>query len=297
MKNKILKSTGLTMAICLIGSLYSCNKENEDLVITESTSKTKLTSKLSNYEQVNLSKIGFDLEKTEKKFLGFPDNTSKEYYVYEDISFPVEGLSSLDNLGTANPLTESEIADADAKLFRHPNLAAGNRTYTVAFFDINEEYARQAIGDMIWAFNNNLNTTVRLTAVFAASANFGTTENDIAVFFRQGLGTALARADFPIDNLPGRNIRISFQPWAIEEYNTRANFRELMMHEMGHQFGLLHSNAVTVNDGEEPGQVHIAGTDDSGTSEDSVMVTDVELAGRWYTDQDRTAMRSLYGTR
>jgi|GEM_PF-2604803 len=289
MKKLLLKSAKLSMAVCAGSLLFSCNKQDSD--IKESIKNTE-TAKFSNLEQVNLAKIGFDLSKTEKTMIVFPDNTTKEYYVYEDTTFPVDELGSLSDLKPFSEL-ETEVGINNEKLHRQVTAnAAGNRTYTIAFFDVNAEYQRQAVGDLIWRFNNTLNCTVQLRAVFAEGKNFRTTQRDIAVFFGFPAGGRLAEAEYAVNGRPGSFIRIGFAQANINEYNTRANFAELLQHEVGHSFGFNHSNEEFL-DGID---VLVPGTS-AESNEDSVMVTSLALAGRTYTQQDIRGYQWTYGTR
>ncbi|WP_010182951.1 M57 family metalloprotease [Aquimarina agarilytica] len=277
-------------------ALFSCEKEAP--ITSENSLETN--TNLSNREQVNLGKLGFDIKNTEKKTISFPDNTTQEYYVNADQLYPVATLDDLDDI---RPFTKVDAeAELDSKLFRSFNLAAGNRTYTVAFFDVNQEYQRQAIGDFIWAFNTILDTSIQLRAVFAPQSAFSSTSRDIAIFFedlgpRSVLGLTLALAEFPSQNLPGKNISVNSNSEATPNYNTRANFRSLLMHEVGHLFGLRHSDLTGILEGEIDsgiGARNIPGTDNTGLSRDSIMFSGF-VGGRWYTNQDIVAMRYLYG--
>lgn len=285
MKNLQLRFPTFTLALFAASSLFfSCENEDLNPEFQESNIFTK-------QEQTNLGKIGFDLEKTVKKILPYPDGTSEEFYVYKDLTYAVANIGDLDNLES-----DSNNGDEDEKLFRSTNLAAGNREYTIAFFDMSAQYQRQAIGDFIWHFNNTLDTSITLRAVFANGADFGTTQRDIAVFWDNSITGFYALAEFPANNRPGRNIRINWTPSVLADFDDRANFRELIMHEVGHQFGLRHSN-WRANDEEAStiGAVHIPGTDNSGNSTNSIMVSGEPLASRLYTNQDILGMRWLYG--
>lgn len=263
MKNLQLGFPTFALALVAASSLFfSC--ENEDLNPELQESKT-----FTKQEQANLTKIGFDLEKTEKNVLSYPDGTSEEFYVYNDLTYAVANIGNLDNLES-----DSNSEDGNEKLFRTTNLAAGNRQYTIAFFDMNAQYQRQAIGDFIWHFNNTLDTSITLRAVFANGADFGTTQRDIAVFWDNSITGLYALAEFPANNRPGRTIRVNWTPSVLADFDDRANFRELIMHEVGHQFGLRHSDWRAVG---EPvsqwGAIHIPGTDNSGNSTNSIMVS------------------------
>ncbi|WP_027395939.1 M57 family metalloprotease [Aquimarina latercula] len=285
MKNLQLGFPTFTLALVAASSLFfSC--ENEDLNPELQESKT-----FTKQEQANLTKIGFDQEKTKKNVLSYPDGTSEEFYVYNDLTYAVANIGNLDNLES-----DSNSEDGNEKLFRTTNLAARNRQYTIAFFDMNAQYQRQAIGDAIWQFNNTLDTSITLRAVFANGADFGNTQRDIAVFWDNTIGNFYALAEFPANNRPGRTIRVNWTPSILADFDDRANFRELIMHEVGHQFGLRHSdwraNGEPVS---ELGAIHIPGTDNTGRSQNSIMVATAPLAGRWFTNQDIVAMRALYG--
>ncbi|WP_010182950.1 M57 family metalloprotease [Aquimarina agarilytica] len=290
--NFFLKTVLISLSVM---SIFSCEKDNSN--IAEGATEVKNENVFSNREQANLEKLGFDLTTTIKSTITFPDNSTKEYYVDGDTKFPVNELSKLDAI---LPLTEIDAStELNEKLFSALNLAGGNRVYTIAFFDFNQQYQRQAIGQTIWAFNTILDTSVQLKAVFANGNQFGTLKRDISVSYVYDIGPAKAIADFPINNMPGKNIVVSYKPDIVATYNTVGKFRNLMMHEIGHTFGLVHSDykafPAEVTEAEGFGIKHIPGTDDSGLDLNSIMSGSLELGDRWYTNQDIVAMRYLYG--
>ncbi|WP_188112168.1 M57 family metalloprotease [Aquimarina sp. RZ0] len=281
---KIFRNLQLFGLLVIIYSLTQCTTaevhesfSNELEEITDDFSP-KITKVLEN--------LGFNPIETKKDKVVFPDGTTNDFYTYQDMSYSDEAIEKIMN---------QEDTPTFEKQFRTFNTVGGNRNYTIAFFDFNQPFQRQAAGDAVFLFNNTLRTTIRLNIVFANGSNFASTPKDIAVFYLGNINT-IAVADLPSNGLPGKNIRLNFRSNLI---GTRARLRNTIMHEVGHTFGLRHTDfGLTGQAPDQFGRVPIPGTDTSGFDISSIMTSGQNsnpFGG--YTDNDIRAIRFLYGFR
>ncbi len=292
---KLIKLLATTTVMASI--LFSCSKDESDTQTNEQP--VAESSVLSNAEVTNLAKLGFIPQKTQIVDFELPDGTIEKYYQFEDMRFPVSAINSLDNV--ENKLAEYE----QAKLFTSTARAAGNRTYRVAFVDFNAPFQRQAAGDLVFLFNR-LGSTVQLSQVFINGSQFGSTQADIFVFYqRSPIGGATA--EFPSNNRPGRFLSIDPRDPVRAGIANRGGLRTLLLHEMGHQFGFRHSDFRAIGEpdstGGAPGARHAPGTDFTGTTTNSIMVSGFTLNGdlsagpQFYTQEDINGYIGVYGRR
>ncbi len=287
----------ITTAALVVSVLFSCSKDELGTKIEEPSIEK---NSFSNLEITNLSKLGFDPEQTEIVDFILPDNTVEKVYQFEDMSFPVSEINSLSNVETN--LVESD----EAKLFVSTNRVQGNRTYRIAYVNFDASFQKQAAGDLTFLFNQ-LGTTVQLRHVFIKGEDFSRTQADIFVFFRRQ--QSLATAQFPRNNVPGRFMSIDSRDQSINGIDNRVGLRKLLLHEMGHQFGLRHSDfldrgeTISFSDknNDIPNSIAIPGTDQTGKSRNSVMasgsVKGIQANPAYYTGQDVRAFRYLFGRR
>ncbi|KAA1243262.1 M57 family metalloprotease [Aquimarina sp. RZ0] len=304
LRKKVLVKLKTAVVILSFGILFSCEKE-EGFV-----QETTATNNLTKQEQIDVAKLGYVPEETFKIKLDLPDGSTDEYYSYRDMLTLTSDLQNM--VKFADPSLDTEQRE---KLFRTNNTVGGNRSYTVAFVDFNTPFQQQAAQDMIFLFNTQLRTTIQLNHVFISSSEIASTPRDIMVFYNRifvptGLGTfvpdpnVFAGASFPSNFLPGGVLQLNTD--AISSISTRETLRQVLMHEILHNFGIQHSDWRTQrscgeNEAENNpfGFVPIPGTNTSGDFLDSIMVACVgsTLGGRGYTGEDVASMREIYGFR
>ncbi|WP_010179775.1 M57 family metalloprotease [Aquimarina agarilytica] len=277
----------------------SCEKENEnENAVTEADAQPQTQSKFSNDINAKLTQHLFDPEETELVTLKLPDGTTQKSYVYNDKSVD---QSTIENTKIA---TDKDIGKAWHLFTR---VAPGNKTYNVAFVDFNQQFQRQAAGDMVWSFNNRLRASVKLRHQFIRPNQMNSTRADIFVFFVRGSdlpsSKAIAIAEFPPHpaTRSGRTIMLNVDKG--NNFNTRNKLATLLKHEVLHNFGIEHSDWRTKrscgqmrNTPNQGGLVHIPGTDNSGNLLNSIMTTCGVFAGD-YTNDDIWGMRNLFGFR
>ncbi|WP_010179776.1 M57 family metalloprotease [Aquimarina agarilytica] len=272
----------------------SCENETE-ISEAEPQPQAQAQSKFSNDISAQLTNHLFDPAETELVTFTLPDGTTQKSYVYKDKAID---QSSIENTET--------IVDQDlAKAWQGLDLAPGNRTYTVAFVDFNQQFQRQAAGDMVWAFNNRIRASVKLRHIFIRPDQWGATRADIFVFYVNQSSlpadNIIAIADFPnIDRTrAGRTIMINAQ--RVGNFSNRNSLATLLKHEVLHNFGIRHNDWRTLrscgemrNSRNGGGLIHIPGTNNSGDFTNSIMTT-CGFGTSGYSDDDIRGMRNLYG--
>ncbi|KAA1247303.1 M57 family metalloprotease [Aquimarina sp. RZ0] len=291
-ETNIVHSLKIIVFIVSMGLLFSC--ETEEFSQQEEIPLSGLTKQ----EQIDVAKLGFRPGETEKIKVKGADGVTKDYYLYSDMKVPVSALKDL--IAYAD---ESLSKDESFKLTRTYNTAAGNRRYNVVFVGFEPGFQRQAAGDMIWLFNNVLRTTIRLDIKFVNNQQqLENTPRDIYIDIRNLGGDIFAISDVPFRSKPGE--RISINRKKMNKMSTRANLREVLMHEILHTFGMNHSDwrtnrscGVNIADPsiETIGAVPIGGANASGNNLDSIMLACGELVGRGFMPDDIASMRGVYG--
>ena len=296
MKNPKTKLKTLCLSTCLI-ALFSCEKNELNL---EENNQKEVTSDQSS----NLTKIGFIEGETSTYISKLPDGSTKEYYVFKDMLLEKEAAKNIDELIGLKPAENSGKA---TKAFVTNFTVNGNRTYKVAFVDfINAEHKKGCL-DFINEFNNKLQTTIKLEAVFVSPSEISKTPRDIAVWWENIVVDGnpysfYAFADFPTQyGQPGYNVRMNTN-FATDF--KRVFMKSTLMHEFGHIFGLRHSDYKTRrscgstvgNEDNSIGENHIPFTDASGDSTNSIMKSCWNVGDDFkYLEEDIRAMRWLYG--
>ena len=295
MKNLKLTPKITALSICTI-MLFSC-ENTEELNFNETEEKS-----ISNQEQNDLSKIGFKSNETTFFTSTLPDGTKSEYYLFNDMLLNKKALPKIDEL-----LGIKTIENKGTKAFTTNFTVNGNRTYKIAFIDfVNAEHKKGCL-DFIDEFNNKLQTTIKLEAVFVTPAEISNTPRDVAVWWENMVidgnpYSFYAFAEFPTQyGQPGRNVRMNTN-FAVD-FN-RTFMRSTLMHEFGHVFGLRHSDyktrqscGTTVgNEDNSIGENHIPFTDATGDNINSIMRACFDVGSDLkYLEEDLKTMRWMYG--
>ncbi|KAA1243866.1 M57 family metalloprotease [Aquimarina sp. RZ0] len=303
MKNVIL-TLRLLLTIILVGLFSSC--ENESFTNTDLDQ-----SSFSKEIQSNLIKAGFDIEDTQLVTTQLPDGSEIKYFSYRDML-----IKESEILNVKNSILDIEGTD-HTKAFQTHFSVNGNRTYKVAFVDFLTPMQKLACQDLIYKFNEDLKTTIKLEPIFAASTEIEAIERDVTVIDSierdvtvwwtdlvdsNGSKTAFfGMAEFPdSDGNPGKNVQMNFH---FFEQFSRGFLRTMLLHEFGHVFGLRHSDYTTrrscggINEETDPlGNDYIPTTDESGNFTKSIMKACFFVGDEiGYFPEDITAMRWLYG--
>ncbi len=291
---KLINSkTYVLLSLIITGLLISC--ENEQL------SESNLTSSSFSKEiQENLTLAGFDINETHLVKSKLPNGEEQAYYSYHDMLIKTSDILSIKNMIATEDATNT-------KAFTTHFTVNGNRVYKVAFVDFFAPRHKQGCQDLIYKFNEDLKTTIKLEPIFVSSSEINNVERDITVWWTDlvdfnGSKTAFfGRAEFPdAYGNPGRNVQMNFH---FYEQFSRGFLRTLLLHEFGHVFGLRHSDYQTRRScgGNNPeidtiGEEYIPTTDNSGDYTESIMrACFFEGEELGYYPEDITAMRWIYG--
>jgi len=223
------------------------------------------------------------------------DGTKVNGWLAHDIFFSKEDLATMDDL----PLV-SEGEEAQ-KAFRTTNIVSvperGTRTITIRGVDLDrsiERGLRDAVSDY-----NRLRLRFRLELSFGRSSD----GEEITVEQRQ-LSNNGGQGTFPSRGNPGNLIIIDPDNADV----SRSGLGALLLHELGHNFGLRHSDWRTRSScsnsagetADDIGAIHIPGTNTSSDFQNSIMkacnpfFSTTERFISRLTSEDRRALRELY---
>ncbi len=224
-----------------------------------------------------------------------PDGTSEKGWLAHDIFLSEEDINNMSDL----PLKSDDVT---IKLFRSFELVnvpnSGQRTITIRGVNLDN---RLQIGLQRAVDNYN-----QLGLGFIMALSFGNTtaNSEIVVFASNNPGNG-AVAGFPRNGNPHNSIEI-FRD--VSSNNTLGSIEHLMTHELGHCFGLRHSDLRTRSscppnlqgdeqasaDGIALGAVFIPGTDPDGNSQTSVMRACFGNETGNFFNQDIVGLRAIY---
>lgn len=278
----------LDLASMVLGILMiSC--ENEP---TEDVGNSSVND-VSKEVIAKLQKLKFNHNAVTKKIVPDIDGSQKEIYLIEgDISMTYDQIMSMDN-GDG----------VDSKQFRATNLVSVPRTVRVVGYNGNNRFGLSTIAQrgLRFAVNNYnaLNVDFELQLVF--STNF--TNDDILVF-TQTSSTVIAqdgvrgRAGFPSGGAPFNRVFIN---GGANINNNDQLLEGLFTHELGHCFGLRHTDWDTRQSCGETGEaanplgaIQIPGTPGPSQDPGSIMNACFPFNEGEFGQFDRVALEFLY---
>ncbi len=283
-----LKSIALITLICTL--TYSCQKDEV------TTSNPEIAQEISEQVLQKIAKLGVNPSNVVRETITKNDGSKESGYLAHDIYFSESDLKTMEDLPS--------ITDKAAqKLYRTTNMVnvpnRGFRTITIRGVNLDRSI-ENGLRDAVRNFNN-------LRLRFFLRLSFGRSSNGEEITVRQeqlsnngGIGT------FPSGGDPGDLIRID----PDNATQSRRILEALLTHELGHNFGLRHSDYQTQsscrtfggNEGAGTvGAVHIPGTSTSGDFQNSIMKVCIIFFGEndrgflsEFTAEDRTGLRELY---
>ncbi len=283
----ILKSIALFTLLCTL--MYSCQK---DEIIS---ANPETTQKIPKEVLLKITKLGVNPHNVKAYTLIKESGTKESGWLANDVFFSKNDLKTMDDLPSIHDKTAQ-------KLYRTTNLVnVPNRGFRV--ITIRGVNLERNIENGLVAAIENFN---RRRLKFWLQLSFGSSGNgsDIVVTqnnsFDQG-----AIAGFPKNGNPFNNVIIDRGAASIG----RASLEQLITHEIGHCFGLRHSDfrtrsscgrgivdEQTFPDGIAAGAIHIPGTSTNVDFQNSVMAACYNPSAPIpnFTFEDIKALRELY---
>ncbi len=265
--------------------LLATSCETEDLATETATPET-----VSNDLKVKLDGFFLNADAAEPFVNQYPDGSSQEGILVEDLFFSTEQIQAMDDLKGGDVEIWSEQ-------YRTNNLVSQPRTISVIGYT-GGQFALSSRGrtGLQWAINNynRLNLDIQFSLRFAASTNADMVIYDNSV---NNPGRSGGSAGFPSGGNPNKFIQI----YGLANSSNNVN-EHVITHEMGHSIGFRHTDYFSrqscgdnVNEGSAGvGAIQIPGTP-SGFDPNSIMLAcfNNNVNGE-FNNNDITALRFLY---
>lgn len=279
MKN--LKNIALIAVV--VSFLFSCEKKEEIDTELKQVVPVKVLEKFQ--------KLGVNSYGTVPYIQELPDGNKESGWLSHDIFLSKNDIMNIPDLPAAGEETQ-------AKLYRTNNLVRvprrGERVITIRGQRLDSRF-RRGLTAAVRNFND-------LRLKFRLELSFGNSGRSDIVVFQNSSSDAAAVAGFPRNGNPFNRVELDRGARSLSS----GLIEELITHELGHCFGLRHSDFRTrsscnrgIVDEESfpnsPGAIYIPGTDRNTDSQRSVMTSCYgrSATGNFFS-QDRTALRRLY---
>ncbi|MEW7280183.1 M57 family metalloprotease [Aquimarina sp. 2201CG1-2-11] len=277
---------GILVAISVV-LLTSCEKEQLDPV--DDNNSQEISSKILD----KLESISLNPTSVERKTYEDIDGTEKTMLIVsDDIAISEEQLWRMD------------VGDGvQSKQYHTTNLVSTPRTVRVVGYNGNNRFGLSTVAQraLRYAVNNYnaLNTSIQFSIVFTTNFN----SNDI-VAYTQTSGSVIAqdgvrgRAGFPSGGEPFKRIIIN---GGANNFNNDQILEGLFTHEIGHCFGLRHTDWNTRNSCGQSGEsqfpegaIRIPGTPGASQDPSSIMNACLSSSDGEFGQFDRVALEYLY---
>ncbi|WP_299216371.1 M57 family metalloprotease [uncultured Aquimarina sp.] len=284
MKNsKIL--TG-TLLVFFVFSFFSCEKEPVNTINESSQDIPKEILE-------KISELNFNHNQVTKEILTDIDGTQREIYLIEDdIAFTYDQIMQMDNGDGVH-----------SKQYHTTNLVSTPRNVRVVGYNGNNRFGLSDIAQtgLRYAVNNYnaINVDFQLELVFTTNFN----NNDI-VAYTQTSGSEIAqdgvrgRAGFPSGGEPFKRVIIN---GGANANNNDQLLEGLFTHELGHCFGLRHTDwdtrqscGQTGESANPDGAIYIPGTPGASQDPGSIMNSCFPFNGGEFGEFDIVALEFLY---
>ncbi|GAA0725862.1 hypothetical protein GCM10009430_32150 [Aquimarina litoralis] len=280
---KLIKIITLTLLTIL---MFSCEREDID----NNNSQTKIP----HYVLEKLAKQGVNINVIEDHSYDDGEGNITEGYLAGDIFFSINDIKTIEDLPSIDDI-EGQKLYRTRNLVRVPN--QGRRNISVRGLKLPEKLKR--------TLRRAVNNYNKLDLKIKLNLSFGNTEGgkDIIVRVNSNIPAA-ADAGFPNRGNPFKRVRVNY---ALLRNVNDGTITTILMHELGHCFGLRHSDYKTRSScgsiidedslsGIQPGAIYIPGTDRSGNSQTSIMRACLSISDKGtFFQQDRRGLRQLYG--
>ncbi len=275
------------LAVAGMTLITSCEKEQLDTP-QEDTSQEISTKILDKLESLSLNP-----SQVERQTYEDIDGTEKTMLVVgDDIAISEDQLWKMDN-GDG----------VQSKQYHTTNLVSTPRTIRVVGYNGNNSFGLSAVAQtaLRYAVNNYraLNVDFNISVVFTTNFN----SSDIVVY-TQTSGSVIpqdgvrGRAGFPSGGEPYKRVIIN---GGANRFNNDQILEGLMTHELGHCFGLRHTDWNTRNSCGQSGEsqfpdgaIRIPGTPGASQDPSSIMNSCISSSDGEFGQYDKVALEYLY---